>query len=81
VIADVHGFYGNRIGSAVAAELIIDTCLNGGEKSIFVRRVHFEVENGGEEKSIEEHQEEEISAYSPDNREGLSKRHRFFLIV
>ena len=79
VIADVHGFYGNRVGNVVAVELIINAYLNGSEKSIFVRRVHFEIKKGGQEKSVDEHEKVEAPAYLQDNIEEVSKRHTFFL--
>jgi hypothetical protein len=81
VIADVHGFYDNGISGVVAGGLTIDVGLDGSEKSIFVRRVHFEIKNGSQEKSVEEHEEVEAPGYLPDNIKEVSKRHRFFLQV
>ena len=81
VIADVHCLYGNGIGGVIAGDLTIDVGLNGSEKSIFVRRVHFEIKKGGQEKSVEKHEEVEAPGYLTDDVEEASKRHRLFLLV
>jgi hypothetical protein len=60
VIAGIHCFDRQRIGIVIGVQVSVDRRFYGSKQTILVKGFHLEIEQGGYEKTVEEHQEVQV---------------------